>query len=123
MGKVVEEVAKPVKKAVKSFAKAPFDMIRGIGRGDFGGIMDSAARIASGGTMGLSDKGLVNPASVAKTVGIKMSSGAPAVGGLTLVAKKKGQTQLRQGKGAGGGGSFTEVAKDSLGGASGSTGK
>lgn len=127
MGKVVKSVTNAVTKAVKSVTKAPFDAVRAIGRGDISGVLDAATRGATMGTMSLSDKGLVNPASVAKTLGMS-KSGAPAVAGIAgagaQVAKKKGLlSQLRTGKGGVGGGSFTGVAKDPLGGEAGKTGK
>lgn len=123
--KVVKSVIKPVSKAFYSFATAGTDAIKSIGRGDVGGILDAAARAASAGTLSISDKGLINPASVAKTLG--MSNSSPmgiTIAGATGIAKKKGLlSQLRQGKGGEGGGSFTSTAKDPLGGEAGKTGK
>lgn len=127
MGKVVKAVGNAVGKVVKSVTKAPFDAIKSIGRGDINGVLDAATRMASAGTLSLSNKGLINPASVAKTLGVKTSTSAPTgavVAGMTGASKKKGLlSQLRQGKGGEGGGSFTSVAKDPLGGESGKTGK
>nr|DAE46866.1 MAG TPA: hypothetical protein [Caudoviricetes sp.] len=127
MGKIVSAVTKPITEAVKSVAKAPFDAVKAIGRGDISGVLDAGIRAGTMGTMSLSDKGIINPASVAKTLGMS-KSGAPAVSGIAgagvQVAKKKGLlSQLRTGKGGAGGGSFTGVAKDPLGGEAGKTGK
>lgn len=133
MGKVAEsfseaasKAAKSVGKAGKSFITSGTDAIKAIGRGDVGGILDSAARAASFGTLSLSNKGIVNPASVAKTLGMSTSApgGVATTGMLAGISKKKGLlSQLRQGKGGEGGGSFTSTAKDPLGGESGKTGK
>lgn len=124
--KIVKKVTKAINKAGKSFITAGTDAVKSIGRGDVGGILDAAARAASAGTLSLSTKGIINPASVAKNLGMSISApeGVATTGILAGISKKKGLlSQLRQGKGGEGGGSFTSTAKDPLGGESGKTGK
>lgn len=124
--KAVSKLGGAITKAGKSFAKSPFDAVRAIGRGDVSGLLDAAARGVSYGTLGLSNKALVNPVSVAKTLGMSTSApgGVATTGMLAGISKKKGLlSQLRQGKGGEGGGSFTSTAKDPLGGEAGKTGK
>lgn len=122
------EITHPKKKsglggAIKSFVKAPFDAIRGIGRGDIGGIIDASVRSASAGTIGINKGGIMNIAKTPST-----SSSAHRIKAATTVTsvsqKKKGLlSHLRSGKGGEGGGSFTSTAKDPIGGESGKTGK
>ena len=109
-------MGKTIKKVVKSVVSAPFDMVKSIGRGDIQGIVDSAVRGASMGTLSLSDKGLVNPVGKVVTPGVASAS--------TTKTKSKGLvSQLRSIKGGIGGGSWTETVKNPLGGESGKTGK
>lgn len=112
-------MGKAIKKVVKSVVSAPFDMVKSIGRGDIQGIVDSAVRGASMGTLSLSDKGLVNPGN---TVGKVVTPGVASAS--TTKTKSKGLvSQLRSSKGGIGGGSWVETAKNPLGGESGKTGK
>lgn len=71
MGKAVKSVTKAVTKTVqkavkatgtaaKSFATAGFDGVKSLAKGDLGGVADAATRAASGGTISLGDKGLLN---------------------------------------------------------------
>lgn len=124
--KTVKKATKAITKAGTSFVTAGTDAIKSIGKGDVGGILDAAARATSAGILSFSDKGLINPTSAAKTLGMSTSSpgGVATTGMVAGISKKKGLlSQLRQRKGGEGGGSFTSTAKDPLGGEPGKTGK
>lgn len=124
--KWVYDLTHPKKKSglgglVKSFVSIPFDAIRSLGRGDIGGLMDAAVRGATFGTVSLGDKGLLSLG--AKESG-SSSSSAQGMYAQPSTSKQGGLvSQLRQGKGGAGGGSYTSVAKNPLGGDSGKTGK
>nr|DAJ09889.1 MAG TPA: virion assembly protein [Bacteriophage sp.] len=60
ISKAFKSVTKAVTKTVKSFATAGTDAIKSIGRGDIAGLADAATRAASGGTISLGDKGVLN---------------------------------------------------------------
>lgn len=108
---------------VKSFVSIPFDAIRSLGRGDIGGLLDAGIRSATFGVVSLGNKGLLSLG--AKSSGTSSSSGsAQGMYAQPSTSKQGGLvSQLRQGKGGAGGGSYTSVAKNPLGGESGKTGK
>lgn len=124
--KWIYDLTHPKKKSglgglVKSFVSIPFDAIRSLGRGDIGGLLDAGIRGATFGTVSLRDKGLLSLG--AKESG-SSSSSAKGMYAQPSTSKQSGLvSQLRQGKGGVGGGSYTSVAKNSLGGDSGKTGK
>lgn len=124
--KWIYDLTHPKKKSglgglVKSFVSIPFDAIRSLGRGDIGGLLDAGIRGATFGTVSLGDKGLLSLG--AKESG-SSSSSAKGMYAQPSTSKQSGLvSQLRQGKGGVGGGSYTSVAKNSLGGDSGKTGK
>lgn len=146
---LVKKIKKAVKKAVKQTGKvvgdvgqAGVDVVKSTGNG-FVGSVSSAAKgdvigvitntgkfMAVGLDLTGKKEGLINVNAkgyIAKALGVGGSSASTSTSAAltyTDVKKKKGLvTQLRQGKGAGGGGSYTTVAKNPLGGASGMTGK
>lgn len=123
--KWIYDLTHPKKKSglggfVKSFVSIPFDAIRSIGRGDIGGLIDAGVRGATFGTLGLRDKGLINLG--AKASG-SSSSGASMYAKPSTSKQSGLVSQLRQGKGGIGGGSYSSVAKNPLGGEAGKTGK
>ena len=64
------------KKAVKSVVKAPFDLVKNVSKGNIKGIADSAARIASLGTLGVNKGSVLNVSPDIKGVDGKTSSEA-----------------------------------------------
>lgn len=149
MGKVVKAVTKPISSAAKSVGKAvgkavnkgveigknvansSIKSITDLAKGDIVGSLTNVANVASGGTVDLTgrNQGVVNVNTkkyIAKAMGADL--GASGIGSVIVPASyKKGKsglvTQLRKGKGSVGGGSYTETAKNPLGGTSGKTGK
>lgn len=124
--KWVYDLTHPKKKSglgglVKSFVSIPFDAIHSLGRGDIGGLLDAGIRGATFGTVSSGNKGLLSLG--AKKSG-SSSSSAQGMYAQPSTFKQGGLvSQLRQGKGGAGGGSYTSVAKNPLGGESGKTGK
>lgn len=131
VGKVVSSGAKAIGKAVdkgidigKNIANSSIKSITDLGKGDIVGSLTNVANVASGGTMDFTGRkqGIIN-------VNTKMADlGASGVSSVAVPASyKKGKsglvTQLRKGKGSVGGGSYSETAKNPLGGTSGKTGK
>lgn len=62
---LLKKTFKAVTKPFKSVAKAPFDLIRSAGRGDFSGILDAGFRMGSYGTVG--NDGVLNTSKVLPT--------------------------------------------------------
>lgn len=46
--------------SVKSWVSAPFDAVKSAAKGDIGGVLDAAARTASGGTLGKKKGSILN---------------------------------------------------------------
>lgn len=142
-GKVVNQTVKVADKAVnkgveigKNVANSSIKSITDLAKGDIVGSLTNAANVASGGTMDLTgrNQGFVNVNTkkyISKAMGAEAMGadlGASGVGSVIVPASyKKGKsglvTQLRKGKGSVGGGSYSEIAKNPLGGSSGKTGK
>lgn len=130
MGKVVETVTKPFEKAVdmtKTAAKATIRSITDLARGDVLSSLSNTGTAISGGTVNLTGKGggVVN---INTKKHLAKMMGASGSGSVVIPAQQKIKTsgllsQLRQGRGMPGGGSYTETVKNPLGGTSGKTGK
>ena len=128
VGKVVSSGAKAIGKAVdkgidigKNVANSSIRSITDLGKGDIVGSLTNVANVASGGTMDFTGRkqGIIN-------INTKMADlgGSGAVVAPASYKKKSGLvTQLRKGKGSDGGGSYSETAKNPLGGSSGKTGR
>ena len=140
VGNVVHDTGKAVGKAVdkgveigKNVANSSIKSITDLAKGDIVGSLTNIANVASGGTVDLTGRtqGVVNVNTkkyIAKAMGAG-DLGASGVGSVVVpvTTYKKGKsglvTQLRKGKGSVGGGSYSETAKNPLGGSSGKTGK
>lgn len=131
-GKVVGDVGQAGVDVVKSTTNGLVGTVTSAAKGDIIGAATNWGKFATAGQIDLTGKkeGLINVNAkgyIAKALGAGGSSASTSTSAAlayTDVKKKKGLvTQLRQGKGAGGGGSYTTVAKNPLGGASGMTGK
>ena len=130
--KVVKKVAKKATGLVKNVVNSPVNAVSSLAKGDVLGALTNVANVASMGTMDVTGKqqGIVNVDTkkyIAKAMGAG-DLGASGVGSVVVPdLYKKGKsglvTQLRKGKGSVGGGSYTETAKNPLGGSSGKTGK
>lgn len=139
VGNVIHDTGKAVGKVVnkgveigKNVANSSIKSITDLAKGDITGSLTNIANVASGGTMDFTgrNQGVVNVNTkkyIAKAMGADL--GASGVGSVVVpvTTYKKGKsglvTQLRKGKGSVGGGSYTETAKNPLGGTSGKTGK
>lgn len=139
VGNVVHDTGKAVGKVVnkgveigKNVANSSIKSITDLAKGDIVGSLTNIANVASGGTVDLTGRtqGVVNVNTkkyIAKAMGADL--GASGVGSVVVpvTTYKKGKsglvTQLRKGKGSVGGGSYSEIAKNPLGGSSGKTGK
>ena len=138
MGKVAKVIKKAVKKVVntgvdlgKNVVNSPVNAVSSLAKGDVLGALTNVANVASMGTMDVTGKqqGIVNVDTkkyIAKAMGSDL--GASGIGSVILpTSYKAGKsgliTQLRKGKGSVGGGSYSETAKNPLGGSSGKTGK
>lgn len=139
VGKAVNQTVKVADKVVdkgveigKNVANSSIKSITDLAKGDIVGGLTNIANVASGGTVDLTgrNQGVVNVNTkkyIAKAMGADL--GASGVGSVVVpvTTYKKGKsglvTQLRKGKGSVGGGSYTEIAKNPLGGSSGKTGK
>lgn len=133
MGKVVKAVGNAVSGAVKSVTNVAKNAVdsslkftSNLAKGDISKALSNVAGIVSMGTIDTSGRksGIVN---VNARKYIAGDLGASGVGSVIVPASyKKGKsglvTQLRKGKGSVGGGSYTETAKNPLGGTSGKTG-
>lgn len=129
--KAVKKVTKQATGLVKNVVNSPVNAVSSLAKGDVLGALTNVANVASMGTMDVTGKqqGIVNVDTkkyIAKAMGADL--GASGVGSVIVPASyKKGKsglvTQLRKGKGSVGGGSYTEIAKNPLGGLSGKTGK
>lgn len=140
VGNVVHDTGKAVGKVVnkgveigKNVANSSIKSITDLAKGDIVGSLTNVANVASGGTVDLTGRtqGVVNVNTkkyIAKAMGAG-DLGASGVGSVVVpvTTYKKGKsglvTQLRKGKGSVGGGSYSETAKNPLGGTSGKTGK
>ena len=140
VGKAVNQTVKVADKVVdkgveigKNVANSSIKSITDLAKGDIVGSLTNIANVASGGTVDLTgrNQGVVNVNTkkyIAKAMGAG-DLGASGVGSVVVpvTTYKKGKsglvTQLRKGKGSVGGGSYTEIAKNPLGGTSGKTGK
>lgn len=136
---VNKEVIKPViKKGVeigKNVVESPINAVKSLAKGDVVGALTNLANVATYGTVDATGKGkgIVNVDTkkyIAKAMGVntkKQDLGASGTGAVsipqTYKTGKSGLIQLRQGKGTPGGGSYTETAKNPLGGTAGKTGK
>lgn len=134
-----EEVIKPViKKGVeigKNIVESPINAVKSLAKGDVLGALTNLANVATYGTVDATGKGkgIVNidtKKELAKVMGVntkKQDLGTSGTGAVsipqTYKTGKSGLLQLRQGKGTPGGGSYTEIAKNPLGGTAGKTGK
>jgi hypothetical protein len=129
--KVVKKVAKKATGLVKNVVNSPVNAVSNIAKGDIVGAVTNLANAASMGTMDFTGKqqGVVNVNTtkyIAKAMGSDL--GASGIGSVIVpISYKAGKsgliTQLRKGKGSLGGGSYSEIAKNPLGGSSGKTGK
>ncbi|MBQ8482430.1 MAG: hypothetical protein IJ532_08135 [Alphaproteobacteria bacterium] len=72
--KAVKKVTKAVTKVVGSRVTAGIDAIKSVAKGDLTGVADAATRVASGGTISLKDKGLLNA-----NLGIEQNVEAPPI--------------------------------------------
>lgn len=126
-------VGKVVNKGVKNVANSSIKSITDLAKGDIVGSLTNVANVASGGAVDLTgrNQGVVNVNTkkyIAKAMGVG-DLGASGVGSVVVpvTTYKKGKsglvTQLRKGKGSVGGGSYSEIAKNPLGGSSGMTGR
>lgn len=111
----------------KTAAKATTRSIPDLARGDVLSSLSNTGTAISGGTVNLTGKGsgVVN-INIKKHLAKMM--GASGSGSVVIPAQQKIKTsgllsQLRQGRGMPGGGSYTETVKNPLGGTSGKTGK
>ena len=138
MGKVTKVIKKAVKKVVntgvdlgKNVVNSSVKSITDLAKGDIVGAATNLANVATMGTVDATGgkKGVVNVNTkkyIAKAMGADL--GASVIGSVIVpTSYKAGKsglvTQLRKGKGSVGGGSYTETAKNPLGGTSGKTGK
>lgn len=139
-GKAVNQTVKVADKVVdkgveigKNVANSSIKSITDLAKGDIVGSLTNIGNVASGGTVDLTGRkqGIVNVNTkkyIAKAMGAG-DLGASGVGSVVVpvTTYKKGKsglvTQLRKGKGSVGGGSYSEIAKNPLGGTSGKTGK
>lgn len=129
--KGVKKVAKKATGLVKNVVNSPVKAVSNIAKGDIVGAATNLANVASMGTMDFTGKqqGIINVNTkkyIAKAMGYDL--GASGVGSVIVPASYKAGksgliTQLRKGKGNLGGGSYSEIAKNPLGGSSGKTGK
>lgn len=131
--KVVKKIAKKATGLVSNTVKSVGGTVGSLAKGD---IVGAATNFANTATFGLADftgknNGILNVNTgkyLAKAMGAG-DLGASGVGSVVVpvTTYKKGKsglvTQLRKGKGSVGGGSYTETAKNPLGGSSGKTGK
>lgn len=129
-GKVVGNVGQTGIDVVKSTGNGLVGAVTSAAKGDVIGAITNTGKFMTAGQVDLTGKkeGLINVNTkgyIAKALGAGgASTSTSAALAYNDVKKKKGLvTQLRQGKGAGGGGSYTTVAKNPLGGASGMTGR
>ena len=140
VGNVVHDTGKAVGKAVdkgveigKNVANSSIKSITDLAKGDIVGSLTNMANVATYGIVDLTGRtqGVVNVNTkkyIAKAMGAG-DLGASGVGSVVVpvTTYKKGKsglvTQLRKGKGSVGGGSYSEIAKNPLGGSSGKTGK
>lgn len=131
--KAVKKVTKQATGLVKNVVNSPVNAVSSLAKGDVLGALTNVANVASMGTMDVTGKqqGIVNVDTkkyIAKAMGAG-DLGASGVGSVVVpvTTYKKGKsglvTQLRKGKGNLGGGSYSETAKNPLGGSSGKTGK
>lgn len=137
-GKAVNQTVKVADKVVdkgveigKNVANSSIKSITDLAKGDIVGSLTNIGNVATGGTVDLTGRkqGIVNVNTkkyIAKAMGADL--GASGVGSVVVPdLYKKGKsglvTQLRKGKGSVGGGSYSEIAKNPLGGSSGKTGK
>lgn len=138
-----KKIKKAVKKAVRDVGQTGIDVVKSTGsglvgavssaaKGDVIGAITNTGKFMTAGQVDLTGKkeGLINVNTkgyLAKALGAGGSGASTSTSAALAyndVKKKKGLvTQLRQGKGAVGGGSYTTVAKNPLGGASGMTGR
>ena len=136
--KVVKETGKAVDKVVdkgidigKNIANSSIKSITDLAKGDVVGSLTNVANLGTGGTWDFTGRkqGVVNVNTkkyIAQAMGADI--GASGTGSVVIPATyKSGKsglvTQLRKGKGNVGGGSYSEIAKNPLGGTSGKTGK
>ena len=130
MGKVAKAIGSAVKSATKTVsgvvsnvAKSATGMAKSALKGNLYGVVKNAEGVFSYGTVNLTGEGggLVK-INADKYMGGKMKSSTSAPIELETSKQKGLVSQLRIGKGKGGG-SYTETAKNPLGGTSGKTGK
>lgn len=129
--KAVKKVTKQATGLVKNVVNSPVNAVSSLAKGDVLGALTNVANVASMGTMDVTGKqqGIVNVDTkkyIAKAMGSDL--GASGIGSVIVPASYKAGksglvTQLRKGKGNLGGGSYSETAKNPLGGSSGKTGK
>lgn len=129
--KAVKKVTKQATGLVKNVVNSPVNAVSSLAKGDVLGALTNVANVASMGTMDVTGKqqGIVNVDTkkyIAKAMGSDL--GASGIGSVIVPASYKAGksglvTQLRKGKGSVGGGSYSETAKNPLGGSSGKTGK
>lgn len=131
-GKVVGDVGQTGIDVVKSTGSGLVGAVSSAAKGDVIGAITNTGKFMTAGQVDLTGKkeGLINVNTkgyLAKALGAGGSGASTSTSAALAyndIKKKKGLvTQLRQGKGAGGGGSYTTVAKNPLGGASGMTGR
>lgn len=127
--------SKIVKKAGswgKGVIKSSTGFVKNIAKGDVVGALSNVPGIVTMGTIDTSGRGegiIKTDAKkqLAKVMGVKTDLGASGVGSVTIPETYKtgnsGLLQLRKGRGRPGGGSYTETAKNPLGGTAGKTGK
>lgn len=129
--KAVKKVAKKATGLVKNVVSSPVNVVTSLAKGDIVGALANQQNVNTIGTVDFTGKqqGIVNintPKTIAKLMGVKAVNPSTSSEVDTYVGtqKKKGLlSQLRQGKGSVGGGSYTVTVKNPLGGSSGITGK
>lgn len=133
--KTIKKVTKKATGLVKNVVNSPVKVVSSLAKGDIVGAATNLANVASLGTIDTTGKnnGIVNVntekyvnKAITGILGIKGISPSTSSEVDTYVGtqKKKGLlSQLRQGKGSVGGGSYTVTVKNPLGGSSGITGK
>lgn len=125
--KATKKLTKKATGLVKNVVSSSVNAVSSLAKGDIIGTATNLANVVTMGSLDVTggNQGIVN-VSIKKYIGADL--GASGVGSVVVPATyKKGNsglvTQLRKGKGSVGGGSYSEMVKNPLGGSSGKTGK
>lgn len=130
VGRIGSKAFKIGKGLVKNVVQSPINAVKDLAKGDVVGALSNVYNTMTYGTVDATGggKGVVNvdtKKTLAKVMGADM--GASGVGSVTIPETYKtgnsGLLQLRKGRGRPGGGSYSETAKNPLGGTAGKTGK